>query len=65
MQTKGIREPEEVFLVMSLGRQMGSAKIYEHLCKLAAVRALGGGEPHSEHRGRRQAGNTQQAGPGS
>ena len=36
-----VNEPKEVFLVMSLGRQMGSSKVYEHLCELAAVRALG------------------------
>lgn len=50
--------PKEVFLVMSLGRQMGSAKGYEHLCKLPAVRALGVVSPL--RRQREEAGNTQQ-----
>lgn len=36
---------------MSLGRQMGSAKVYERLCKLTVVRDLGVVSPPQRTKG--------------
>lgn len=49
---------------MSLGRQMGSAKVYERLCRLTVVRDLGVVSPPQEDKGRRQE-TAGMAGPGS